>query len=69
MNYAELMEMLGEIAKKYKEDEFTLYCAEIGWDADWMSEHTTAKYGEEMTEKETNDIINVLADAWNRIFY
>lgn len=48
---------------KYESSEYDLYNAEAGWQ-DWMNEYTTAKDGEECSDKECNEICKVQRRLW-----
>ena len=50
-------------AKKYKDGEFNLFTAELGWE-DWMNEYTKAEDGEPASEAECKVIDEILQDIW-----
>lgn len=60
----EVHEHLVNIAKKYKDNEFKLYIAEMGWE-DWMNDYTEAKEDKECSEKELENIEAIQAECFN----
>jgi hypothetical protein len=62
-SYMELLEHLGEKAKRYDPDDAWLYIHEQGWD-DWMADFVEDPEAEILTEQDSRAIRDVLADAF-----
>lgn len=59
-----LKERLISEAKGYGKDEFTLFCAELGWE-DWMNDYTEAPEDEPISESEIEEIDEILKDIFD----
>lgn len=56
--------MIAVINGGYSEEDFNLFKAEYGW-ADWMSDYVE---GEEITESESSEINEILAEGFKMAF-
>lgn len=67
MNYEE-RERLLKVAARYNPEELQLFIDETGWE-DWMNDYTEAEEGEPISDRECNEIDEILTKIFNEAHY
>ena len=66
MTYAAIIEHLENEAKRYNDEEYARYEAEIGWE-DWMDDFADTDNDDVLTESDCAKVNAILKEAWDNV--